>query len=299
VKEIELPLFFQIALVFSLFLVMIQVSLELDKSRLKGDVFRSKAYFLGFILQLFLIPLATLALISFFPAKNTTKIGALFIALCPGGILSNYYTLKAYGDVTLSVALTITSSVLSFISIPLGVKVFSLINEIFKASIDHGQYLKISLTSLVIGFIPIALGLCLQDTHLAKIISHKSLKRAPAFFIFFLILIIVYKNLPLFPVYLKTVAPLAIVLNAGFLLMGYSLAKALRLKEPVSRTLALETGLQNAGFALAIVPIATQSFFEITHIIGFWGFWHLITGALLSYYWSLKKADQEEVLCGT
>jgi len=57
-----------------------------------------------------------------------------------------------------------------------------------------------------------------------------------------------------------------------------------------SRTIAIETGIQNSGLALALIfnpkifPIELE-IGGMAFIAAWWGIWHIISGVAIAYWW--------------
>jgi bile acid:Na+ symporter, BASS family len=72
---------------------------------------------------------------------------------------------------------------------------------------------------------------------------------------------------------------------------GYYSAAAFGLSKKNRKTIAIETGIQNSGLALALLfnpllfpvdlPIGGMAF-----IAAWWGVWHIVSGLTLAGYWS-------------
>ena len=84
-----------------------------------GRVFKlPKAAFVGLIGQLILLPLLGFALCVVLELKGIVAIGVMLLTLCPGGVLSNLFTLIARGDLALSVTMTSISSLITVFTLP-------------------------------------------------------------------------------------------------------------------------------------------------------------------------------------
>jgi BASS family bile acid:Na+ symporter len=79
----------------------------------------------------------------------------------------------------------------------------------------------------------------------------------------------------------------AIIHNAIGYLLGYWLARAARMDEITSRTIAIEVGMQNAGMASALAMTALNSV-EAALAPALFGPWMNISGAILAGYWRRK-----------
>ena len=77
----------------------------------------------------------------------------------------------------------------------------------------------------------------------------------------------------------------AVVLhNLTGLAVGYALPRALGLEERVSRTLAIEVGMQNSGLAVAL---GVKYFSAAAALPGaVFSVWHNLSGSLLAAWWA-------------
>jgi BASS family bile acid:Na+ symporter len=82
--------------------------------------------------------------------------------------------------------------------------------------------------------------------------------------------------------------------------MGFNFAKALKLEFKERKTIAIETGIQNSGLALALlfnplifpadVPLGGMAF-----IAAWWGIWHIIAGLTIAGIWTGFRLKPESI----
>ena len=77
-----------------------------------------KDFFIGFVCQLFVLPLVAYLLVILLKVPIELALGVMLIAAAPGGVTSNVLTKFADGDVALSISLTAFMSLVSIISVP-------------------------------------------------------------------------------------------------------------------------------------------------------------------------------------
>lgn len=77
------------------------------------------------------------------------------------------------------------------------------------------------------------------------------------------------------------------------LLAGFSLAKVFRLPLADTKTLTIETGIQNSGLALVLIFTYFDGLGGMAIIAAWWGIWHIVSGMSLAFVW---KNSQEKVL---
>lgn len=77
--------------------------------------------------------------------------------------------------------------------------------------------------------------------------------------------------------------------NALGLLLGYAIPRLLGRDMKTARTLAIETGMQNSGLAVAL---AIKYFTPLSALPGaLFSLWHNLTGSLLASYWGRRTRD--------
>ena len=126
-----------------------------------------KAALVGIFGQLVLLPLVGFTLCFTLNLSGEVALGVMLLTLCPGGVLSNLFTLLARGDVALSVTMTSISSLVTVFTLPVAINLSMLY---FSDSSIHISLplLKTALQIMIITIIPVSLGM---------VIFH----RAPAF----------------------------------------------------------------------------------------------------------------------
>ena len=106
-----------------------------------------------------------------------------------------------------------------------------------------------------------------------------------------LIVAIFASNIDLFMKYIQYIFLIVLVHNALALTMGYFTGRAFKLSKNDSKTIAIETGIQNSGLALALLfnPMIFPQDMAIggmAFIAAWWGVWHIVSGLTLAGFWS-------------
>ncbi|MFN6969846.1 MAG: bile acid:sodium symporter family protein, partial [Rheinheimera sp.] len=96
----------QVGLPIALIMIMTGVGMTLRLSNFTEVLRQPKAFVVGAIAQMVLLPLAAVALIALFGLTGELAVGLFILALCPGGTTSNLYSYLCKADVGLSVSLT-------------------------------------------------------------------------------------------------------------------------------------------------------------------------------------------------
>ncbi len=99
--------------------IMFGVGLSINFDDLR-QIYRSpKAFILGLVSQMILLPLIVFLIIGFTDLPPTLKVGFIILAACPGGTTSGFVTVLFRGNVALSVSLIAVNSLLTLATIPL------------------------------------------------------------------------------------------------------------------------------------------------------------------------------------
>jgi len=99
--------------------IMFGVGLSINFNDLK-KIYRSpKAFILGLVSQMILLPLMVFLIIGFTDLPPTIKVGFIILAACPGGTTSGFVTVLFRGNVALSVSLIAVNSLITLATIPL------------------------------------------------------------------------------------------------------------------------------------------------------------------------------------
>jgi BASS family bile acid:Na+ symporter len=142
------------------FVLMTIVGAELVPADFRRVLGYRRAVLVGTAGQTILVPAMAALVVSDLPLEPEIAAAILILALCPGGILSNFYCAVAGKNVALSVTLTAISSLVCAVTIPIvGAWVLALVSRSVSAAVP----LDIIVTQLLIFLIlPIALGLFLR-----------------------------------------------------------------------------------------------------------------------------------------
>ena len=99
-------------------LIMLGLGLGLSVKDFTRILKYPKNFFIGFFLQLIILPIVALGVALILNLPAPIAVGLMIIAAAPGGVTSNVLTKFANGDVALSISLTAVVSLISIISVP-------------------------------------------------------------------------------------------------------------------------------------------------------------------------------------
>lgn len=248
-----------IILVASLFIIMFGMGLTLTKSDFARVLKYPKAVITGLVNQLILLPILGFAIAVLFDLSAELSIGIMILAACPGGATSNLITHLAKGDTALSVSLTAVASILTIISIPLivsfSINYFMGVEKTIELDIP-----KVFMQLLVITVIPVSLGMFIRSKKPGFADKmEKPVKVASALVLALVIIGLIVKEKDNVLKYFELAGTVALTLNLASMLMGFLIARFLKLKYPQVLTISIETGIQNGTMAIGVATIALES----------------------------------------
>ena len=241
-----------IILAIALIIIMFGMGLSLVKDDFIRLFQHPKAVIVGLINQIVLLPVIAYVLISILNVETDIAIGIMILAACPGGPTSNLITYLAKGDIGLSISLTTVNSLITIFTIPFVVD-FALTQFLEAEEMVQINKLQTVLQIFVIVVIPVSLGMALKNAKpMFADKMNKPVKIASAAVLFLVIIGLVLKKKEDLIPYLKQAGLTALTLNIATMLVGLLTAKIAKLDLAQSRTISIESGIQNGTMAIAI-----------------------------------------------
>jgi bile acid transporter len=204
---------------------------------------------IGLVCQYGIMPFLAFLLAKALALPPAYAVGLILMGCMPGGTTSNIFAYFSKGTLSLSILMTISSTIVAIVMVP--------ITLAFYSSGIEGQWQiprENVIQVLFVLLVPTLLGVALRKWNAnAGAVIEMLGGLLGVVVILFLIISWVPRNWHLLletglPVYTASIA----LGLAGFLL-GYGLSRALRQDARRSRTIALETGIQNGPLAVLIV----------------------------------------------
>ncbi len=232
----------------------------------------------GLLLQYSIMPLTAFLVIQLFQLDPMLAVGMILVGASPGGTASNVICYLARANVALSISLTSLSTLLSIFLTPW------LSWFYIDASIDVPT-LDMLKSILILVIAPVSLGVLLNQYFHSQVqrISADRLSLLAVMAIVLIIAIVIALNAErLYS--LSAMLLLAVVIhNLTGLATGFGIARLLGASRADARTLAIETGMQNSGLAVAL---AIKYFSPAAALPGaVFSVWHNLSGSLLASYW--------------
>ena len=241
--DIILPL----SLVFIMFTLGIGLTIEDFKNILREP----KAFGLGIINQMILLPIVAFFIVSIIKLPNEMAVGMMILACCPGGVTSNIITKLAKGDTALSISYTAVVSIASVITLPLIVG-FSM-QHFLESNVPTINILSLGLTMFLITTMPVTIGLYINTKYHNITVPFLPIANKISTVLFIIIVIgALASEWDLFIKNLNTLAPAIITLIIIMLFIGYNSALWFGISKKKAITISIESGIQNATVGITI-----------------------------------------------
>ncbi len=249
-----------------------------------------KAVALGWCAQFSIMPTMALLMSRLFRLPPQLAAGVVLVGCCPGGTASNLVTLLANADVALSISMTAVSTLTAGIMTPL---LTSLILGSL-VPVDTGALVR---TTLQVVLLPVVVGL-LGNTYLLP-------KLNPAVSKQFNRLTPVLSGVLVATICGKVVATNAgAVAQAGLPLLGaivslhafgfffgYLVSRVFGFSRQVSKTVSIETGMQNSALAVVLarssLPHPSSGLPGAVSAVC-----HSVIGSILAWVWNRQKKEE-------
>lgn len=245
-------IFTEVVLPLALAVIMLGMGMGLVPDDFKRVVLFPKAFAVGLLCQMVMLPLAGFVLASVYPMEPALKVGVMILALCPAGASANLITYLSRGDVALGITLTAINSLVVIITTP----IFTNLSLIYFLGEGREIQLPVLRTIIQVGaiiLIPVALGMVIRSR-----VPGFTQRIEPTFrilsllFLAIAVLGAVMQERENLPSHFRQVGIAMLVLNVMTMWLGYRIALLTRLPKRQAVTIAIEGGIQNGTLAIFI-----------------------------------------------
>ena len=265
---------------------MFGMGLTIKREDFQVVLSRPKEVFSGCVMQYTIMPLVAYFLAVTMNLDKDIALGVILVGCCPGGTSSNVIAFIAKGDVPLSVAMTIASTLVAPLATP------------FLVYMLAGTWVEVSFTAMVMSVVKVVLVPVLAGIVLNSIFPNtvnKLMKIMPAISVIAIVVIvdgIVAANAANI-MNCALIVMAAVILHNGLgMLIGQFMAMLMKVSYDKQTSIAIEIGNQNSGLGLVLAtanfaanPLATLpgAIFSV---------WNLIAGSLYAA-WRIKARKEE------
>ncbi|XP_066576057.1 sodium/bile acid cotransporter 4 [Amia ocellicauda] len=235
---------------------MLGLGCTVEVNQLGEHIRRPIGVLLALVSQFVIMPLVAFLLALMFSLDDVAAIAVLLCGCCPGGNLSNILSLLVNGEMNLSIIMTISSTVLALLLMPLCLWIYSRawINTPVVNLLPFGAIILTLCSTLI----PIGLGVFLRYRYnrTADIILKVSLWSLLVTLVMLFILTGTMLGPELLASIPASVYAVAVLMPLAGYAAGYGLASLSGLPPNCRRSVALETGCQNVQLCTAILKLA-------------------------------------------
>lgn len=213
-----------------------------------------KAFVIGLVNQVVFVPLVALAVVLIMTPPPTIAFGIMLISFCPGGVTSNMLTFYAKGNVALSVALTGTVSLLSLITLPILIPLA--FNHFMQDQASSVSAVKIGVVMFLLTTLPVTLGMVARHKF-TDFMTRKStlLNGIASLFFVLIVLAAIAANWALLKSQLALIGLELVIIIVSLFALSILTAKVFKLDWFDTKTISIETSIQNSTTAITLAPI--------------------------------------------
>ncbi len=234
--------------------IMFTLGTGLKPSDFKVIASHPKAFFIGLINQVVFVPLVALAVVLLMSPPPAIAFGIMLISFCPGGVTSNMLTYYAKGNVALSVALTGVVSLLSVVTLPILITLA--FNHFMKGQAGSIIAVKIGVVMFLLTTLPVTIGMLARYKFTDFMVRRSGILNGLASVFFVLIVLAaIATNWQLLQEQLASIGLELVLIIVTLFIISILTAKALQLSWFDTKTIAIETSIQNSTTAITLAPI--------------------------------------------
>lgn len=178
----------------------------------------------------------------------------MLLAFCPGGVSSNVISKLSRGDLTLAVSLTAVTSVIAFIAVP-PLTALAILHFMAEEAPEF-SITELSLFTFMLTTVPVMTGVVLRQ------ILPRLAQKVEGFLSTFAIVLwavlllgIFYGSREIIIEWMDDLGPSLIALPFALMVIGYFLARAMSVSRTQSKTVSIETSVQNSPLGIALAGV--------------------------------------------
>lgn len=234
--------------------IMFSLGLVLTPADFRRIITRPRAFCIGALNQIILLPIIAFGVIRLFGFTGETAVGIMILAACPGGAASNIISKLAQWDVALSVTLTASFSLTCVMTIPF-ILDFA-VAHFMGATAPDVDITGTAITAFLLTALPITLGVSLRAAApQSSAAIAPGLGRLALVFFIGVIASAIAANWQVVTENISRLGMGLFVLVCALSFIGFLLSRMLGASGPEAKTIAVETGVQNGALALAIASL--------------------------------------------
>ena len=271
---------------YAICLTMFSIGWLLPREEVSNLIKRWPLVLAGTCVQFVTMPLLAVLITLVIPFDKDIRTGVIMVGCVPGAMASNVLTLLARGNVSYSVSLTTSATLVSPICVPVVLRL--MFGAAFPFELIIKTFVLLSWTVVLPTLLGHALGRSFPDTQ-SRITPFA--KNLASLVILWIIAVVVGKNRGSANEITIAIVASLLALNIGGYLSGFFAGRAIGLDDRMRRALSLEVGMQNAGLGTTLAASIFVGRPEVLIPTALYTFGCMTTGTILARYWAMRPTD--------
>ncbi len=246
----------QSLLIAMIFFIMFGLGCTLSIRDFKKALANPKPVLVGFVSQYLIMPILAFTMAKLLNLSDAAAIGILIVACSPSGTTSSLFNYFAKGNLALSISLSTITTGAALVAMPILLSIYASPFTNSEIQINQGKVVG----SLLICLIPVVFGMLLKakSERWAKNMEETGSALGIGVIIFLVATWLPQNFEKMMDPKQTNPAILisSIFLGLGGFLFGYYFSRVLGMNPRNSRTVSLETGIQNGPLAFAIIILS-------------------------------------------
>ncbi|KAM3871337.1 hepatic sodium/bile acid cotransporter-like [Diretmus argenteus] len=237
-----------------LFNTMVSLGCTMEISKIKAHILKPTGVAIALVAQFGIMPLTAFTLGKIFLLEPIEALTVLICGCCPGGNLSNIFTLALKGDMNLSIVLTTCSTIMALGMMPLLLFLYCRgINNLESAL----PYVNITLTVLLT-LVPCGIGIALNHykPNYSLVVKKVGLSILVISAVVTAIMVSIYIGKTIWVIFSPQLISAAALMPLIGYILGYAMSSIFKVNHQCRRTISMETGCQNIQLCAAILKVA-------------------------------------------
>ncbi|KAM4777783.1 LOW QUALITY PROTEIN: hepatic sodium/bile acid cotransporter [Cyanocitta cristata] len=291
-----------VILIVVLLINMVSLGCTMEIAKITTHLRRPKGVAIAIMAQYSIMPLTSFLLGKLFQLGTSESLAILICGCCPGGNLSNIFSLALRGDMNLSAAMTTCSMVLAIGLLPLLLYFYSggLCEGDLEGEVPH----KGIIASMVLMLIPCAIGILLNEKkpQYTGFITKAGMVMLLLSSAAIIVLSVANMGSCIMVVFSPSLLGSSALMPLTGFLLGYAISAAFKLNDWCRQTVCTETGCQNVQLCSAILKVAFAPeiiglyFFPLLYLLLQLGEGFLLI-LVLQLHDRIKQANAAKVIC--
>ncbi|MEX0727002.1 MAG: bile acid:sodium symporter family protein [Planctomycetaceae bacterium] len=272
-------------------LTMFCVGCLLPPDEMRQVVRRWPTVLFGTSVQYLAMPALAYAMAVLFQLNDADRIGLIIVGVVPGAMASNVLTMTARGNVSYSVSLTTSATLLSPLVVPFGLWLLLGAELPVEPAQVALQLLREVVLPVIAGFT-----MCRLWKPFERLANATAPTIANLVILWVIAVVVALNREEITKIHTVTLLALLTVNVLGYL-TGYHAARAIGLPEKMRRTLSIEVGMQNAGVGTVLAIKLFPEYPAVAIPTATYTFGCMLTATMLAWYWS--RRDPEDKMAGS